>query len=47
MYIRGQSRAIEAQTENENLPYLATTAEIAELRQIVQQIVKANSAATS
>ena len=37
MYTRGQSRAVEDQTENENQPQLATAAEIAELRQVVQQ----------
>ena len=37
MYTRGQSRAAEAQVENENQPQLATTAEIVELRQVVQQ----------
>ena len=37
IYTRGQSRAAEAQAENENQPQLATTAEIAKLRQVVQQ----------
>ena len=37
MYTRDQSRVAEAQAENENQPQLATTAEIAELRQVVQQ----------
>ena len=37
MYTIGQSSAVEAQTENENQPQLATAAEIAELRQVVQQ----------
>ena len=37
MYTRRQARAAEAQTENENQPQLAMTAEIAELRQVVQQ----------
>ena len=37
MKVRCQSRAAEAQTENENQPQLTTTAEIAKLRQVVQQ----------
>ena len=37
MYTRSQSKAAEAQAKNENQPQLATTAEIAELRQAVQQ----------
>ena len=36
MYTRGQFRAAEAQTENESQPQLATAAEIAELKQVVQ-----------
>ena len=36
-YTRGQFRAAEAQVENENQPQLATVAEIAESRQVVQQ----------
>ena len=34
---RGRPRAVEAQVENEGQPRLAITAEIAELRQVVQQ----------
>ena len=37
MQTRVQSRATKAQAENENQPQLGTTAEIAELRQVVQQ----------
>ena len=37
MYTRGQFGAAEAQTTNENHPQLAIAAEIAELRQVVQQ----------
>ena len=37
MYTRGQSRAVEARVENENQPQQVTVAEIAELRQAVQQ----------
>ena len=37
MYTRGQSRAVEAQAKNKNQPQLATTTEITELRQVVQQ----------
>ena len=37
MNMRGWPRAAEAQAENEDLPQLATTTEIAELRQVVQQ----------
>ena len=37
MDTRGQSRAAKAQTENEDQPQLAIAAEIAELRQVVQQ----------
>ena len=36
-YARGQSRAVEAQVENENQSQLATATEIAKLRQVVQQ----------
>ena len=36
MVIRGQSRAVEAQTENKGQPQLAIVAEISELRQVVQ-----------
>ena len=36
-YTRGQSRAAKAQAENENQPQLAIVAEIAELRQVMQQ----------
>ena len=35
--MRGQPRAAEAQAENDNQPQLAIAAEIAELRQVVQQ----------
>ena len=38
--MRGQSRAIEAQTKNDSQPQLATAVEIAELRQVVQQQAK-------
>ena len=37
MYARGQARAAEVQIENKNQPPLATAAEIAKLRQVVQQ----------
>ena len=37
MDTRGQSRAVEAQTEHEDQTQLAIAAEIAELRQAVQQ----------
>ena len=37
MYTKGQSRATEAQAENENQPQLAIAVEIAELRQVMQQ----------
>ena len=37
MYTKGQSRATEVQTENENQPQLAIAVEIAELRQVMQQ----------
>ena len=40
MYTRGQSRAAEAQTENDNQPQLATAAEIVELRQVAPQQAK-------
>ena len=40
MYTRGRSRAAEAQIENEDQPQLAKAAEIAELRQVVQQQAK-------
>ena len=40
MGTRGQPRVIEAQAENENQPQLAIAAEIAELRQVVQQEAK-------
>ena len=39
MGTRGRPWAVEAQAENENQPQLATAAEIAELRQVVQQQV--------
>ena len=37
MYMRGQARVVEAQTEDKNQLQLATTTEITELRQVVQQ----------
>ena len=37
IYMRGQSRAVKAQNENDNQPQLATTAKIVELRQVVLQ----------
>ena len=37
MDTRGQSRATKAQPEKEDQPQLAIAAEIAELRQVVQQ----------
>ena len=37
MDTKGQSRAVEAQTKNEDQPQLAIVAELAELRQVVQQ----------
>ena len=37
MSVRGWSRAVEAQIENEVQPQLATAAEITEWRQVVQQ----------
>ena len=40
VYTRDQSRATEAQTENENQPQLATTTKIADLRQVVQQQIE-------
>ena len=40
MGMRGQPRVVEAQAKNENQPQLATAAEIAELRQVVQQQAK-------
>ena len=38
--MRGQSRAVKAQTKNDNHPQLAMTAKITELRQVVQQQAK-------
>ena len=35
--MRGQARVVEAQTEDKNHLQLATTTEITELRQVVQQ----------
>ena len=40
MSVRRRSGVTEAQTENEDQPQLATTAEIVELRQVVQQRAK-------
>ena len=37
MGTKGRSGSVEAQTRNENQPQLAIAAEIAELRQVVQQ----------
>ena len=37
MDTKGRSGAVEAQTANENQPQLAIAAEIAELRQVVQE----------
>ena len=40
MDTRGQSRATEGQTKNEDQPQLAIAIEIAKLRQVVQQQVE-------
>ena len=40
MGTRGRPRVVEARAENENQPQLATTVEIAKLRQVVQQQVE-------
>ena len=40
MYTRGQARAAEAHTKNENYTQLATGFTIAKLRQVVQQQAK-------
>ena len=38
--MRSRPRVVKAQAENENQPQLATAAEIAELRQVVQEQAK-------